>query len=372
MFDVVIVGAGPAGSTAAKLLTEAGRNVCLIDRDKFPRKKSCAAWVSVKTFEMFEYLDEIEDKLIELPFAGLTFHSPDLSESGTFTERGPSGYLTSRSRFDHVLLRLARTAGAKIKLGVAVTKIEANEESVTVHLDDDTSVEASVLIGADGSTSLVAHQMGLHSTFPTGHGILCVSEEMNYSAKKVEAFFDKDHGIHIMLAYRDHPGYGWVFPKRNSVHVGLGIRQDNPAKAEAMFDDFITDLKKAEILPPELNPKEPVQWLNPAGAALDFEGHVGKRTILIGDAGGFVTAGSGEGIFPAMWSARIAADVIHHSLDMEKIMDGLLAFKREWRPLMADYLRIPNSNLTFLLPLIFSNQQMTDKFARAYLYGENI
>ncbi|MCH8148147.1 MAG: site-specific integrase [Planctomycetes bacterium] len=92
----------------------------------------------------------------------------------------------------------------------------------------------------------------------------------------------------------------------------------------------------------------------------------------IGAAGGFVSAASNEGIYPGMWSGQIAADVLITALKGRQSQDELMAFDAAWRMQMADYLRSPNTDHQFLLPLIFSNQPMADRMGAAIFSGENI
>jgi flavin-dependent dehydrogenase len=111
---------------------------------------------------------------------------------------------------------------------------------------------------------------------------------------------------------------------------------------------------------------------SPASAALDMDTHVGKHSLLIGDAGGFISAASNEGIYPAMWSAQIAVEVIDSALKSPQSQDELMSFETKWRTTMADYLRSPNTDIQFLLPLIFSNQPIADRMGAAFFSGENI
>ena len=100
--------------------------------------------------------------------------------------------------------------------------------------------------------------------------------------------------------------------------------------------------------------------------------HVAKRTLVIGDAGGFVSAASGEGIYPAMWSGQIAARVAAGALDADSTQDALFEFNKQWRTAMAEYLQPPNTDTQYLLPLIFSNQPMADRMGAAFFLGEAI
>ena len=106
--------------------------------------------------------------------------------------------------------------------------------------------------------------------------------------------------------------------------------------------------------------------------ALEVDSHVGKRSIVIGDAGGFYAAISHEGIFPAIWSATIAARTIIDISPADHAQDVLTTFDRAWRLEMAEFLRPPNTDLQLLLPLIFTNQPMADRMGAAFFHGENI
>ena len=117
-------------------------------------------------------------------------------------------------------------------------------------------------------------------------------------------------------------------------------------------------------------PPSPGQGLCPSGVALDMDTHVGKRCLLIGDAGGFVAAFSNEGIYPAMRSGWIAADTALRALRAPVLQDELASFGVAWRGELADYLRMPNTDLSLLVPLVFNNEQMSRRVARAFLLGQ--
>ncbi|MGB2781474.1 MAG: hypothetical protein WBD63_08365, partial [Phycisphaerae bacterium] len=151
------------------------------------------------------------------------------------------------------------------------------------------------------------------------------------------------------------------------------------ARLRSLYDAWVKGLRDTGRLPKGAHTAKPVAAIIPAGAAIEFENHVGKRTVLIGDAGGFAAAASGEGIYPAVWSASIAARCILEALAADRgerkgttCQDALLEFRSAWRREMAPYLQMPNVNLQFLLPLIFTNRRIADRFARAFLFGENL
>jgi hypothetical protein len=114
-----------------------------------------------------------------------------------------------------------------------------------------------------------------------------------------------------------------------------------------------------------------VESLNlPFAGALAHEG-VANRTLLIGPAGGFYAA-TGEDVYPNCWSALYAAEVMKKSLKEPHLQDAIQAYRQRWRTTLGDYLRGPQMDLRFLLPLVYRNQEMTNRLAEAILAGRSI
>src|SRR3990172_5121878 len=166
-YDVLVIGAGPAGSTAAKLAADAGLSTLLIDRAVFPRHKTCASWINRLAFERFPYLQARLDELVETPFYGIAFFDRTLEKEGRFLEPRPSGYLSLRAKFDDGLRRIAVEAGVEFLGGCAVTGVLQDGETVRARLADGREFTARVLIGADGASSRVAGVFRFGSTSTT-------------------------------------------------------------------------------------------------------------------------------------------------------------------------------------------------------------
>jgi hypothetical protein len=151
----------------------------------------------------------------------------------------------------------------------------------------------------------------------------------------------------------------------------LAVAHAEQAALRDEFNTFCLEGAKSGLLPPG-GPGQPTPLLCPSGIALDMDTHVGKRCLLIGDAGGFIAAFSGEGIHPAMRSGWIAAQTALRALAAPVLQDELATFGAAWRGEMADYLRMPNTDLGLLMPLVFNNDQMARRVAQAFLLGQTL
>lgn len=168
--------------------------------------------------------------------------------------------------------------------------------------------------------------------------------------------------------------WAWMLPGTKSVQLAVEqpletIQQVNP---QDLLLHWAAVLHKHGVFktPPAIE-RESIQWLDlPFGGALAHEG-LASRTLLVGPAGGFYSA-SGEDIYPNCWSAVFAASVLKKALKEPHLQDALQAYRQEWRTTLGDYLRGPQQNLRFLLPLVYRNQIMTNRLAEAILVGRSV
>jgi flavin-dependent dehydrogenase len=249
---------------------------------------------------------------------------------------------------------------------------------MAVVLASGRQIAGRILVGADGVHSAVARLTGLRTHWTEDQLVLCLAKDVPLTRKQRAACFGGGE-IHVALGFGGLPGYAWAFPGADRVNVGVGIRATHARGIRTVYDAWVSRMKERGCLPSGADLADPCAAAVPAGSAIEYENHVGKRTILIGDAGGFASAASGEGIFPAIRSAAIAAKCILRALAADRgrikgvtCQDELMTFRHLWRRGLASYLQMPNVNVTFLLPLIFSNQEIADRFGRAFLFGENL
>jgi len=371
--DVLIVGAGPSGSTAAAALAQQGHSVAIIDKAVFPRHKTCASWINALAFSRFPYLQSELDNLVDCPFYGICFYDHSIERHGTYNERRPSGYLTLRSKFDDGLAKVAAAAGATFYQGVRAVRIDEDKTGIHAQLSDGRVLSGRFLLGADGSNSQIARWSGLRKSWRHDQYVLCANEDIPYPAQDIERFYGERFPLFVSLRFNGLDGYGWVFPKHEYICVGIGGRVGRDADIRAIIRTFVEKARDAKLIPSDLVISDPDYALDPAGAVHKMPTLTKNRTILIGDAGGFVSGTTGEGIYPGMVSGAIAAEVVHDA--MKRGSSDVSRFNHRWREELGSYLRsLPGgeqkSSTVSRIDLIFRSKLVTAVAGRIFLYGE--
>jgi menaquinone-9 beta-reductase len=308
-FDAVIVGAGPAGSTAALCMARAGARVALVDRRAFPRDKACGDLVGPRGVRLLAELDvpvtgarQVGDLIVVGP-SGRRILLPALPG------RDYPGYALAVSRLvlDRALFEAAVAAGARPVRDLFVGLSGDARTPIGVHLAGAGEVRADVVVGADGATSRVAAAAGL------------VEARQALWGFALRAYLDAPVELpHILLwepePWRLFPGYGWIFPTvdgRANVGLGLGTGADRVRARQAgeRFDGFCRHLQRQGLLPDAARDRgrRLGGWLK-----MGMIGTVPARgtVLLAGDAAGLINPLQGEGIAQAMASGRAAATAI--------------------------------------------------------------
>src|SRR6202795_125073 len=158
---VIVVGAGPAGATAARTLARAGVTVRLLDRSKFPRNKPCGGGISLRVLKRFPYLGPELSRIATHTVARLHLEGPG-GESTVIASDDPAALMIRRVEFDALLVDLARESGAELVSGADIVRASTTESGVVLEARDGRRFEAPVVIAADGVHSLVARRLGLN------------------------------------------------------------------------------------------------------------------------------------------------------------------------------------------------------------------
>jgi hypothetical protein len=238
---------------------------------------------------------------------------------------------------------------------------------VDLTLADGQTVSSRLLVLASGRSTELLDRIG----FPRRQGeapIWSAHVEGEFAGPPLPA-----PTVFVVLGLDGGNSFGLCTALNNHLIIDVNWRGE-PEAASAQLVRLCKSAYEKGIIGIDLSAKAAAAPVlrSPAAAALDMDTHVAKHTLLVGDAGGFVSSASNEGIYPAMWSAKLASKAIHSALRSTYSQDELMTFDSLWRMEMADHLRSPHTDIRFLLPLIFSNQPMADRMGAAFFSGENI
>jgi geranylgeranyl reductase family protein len=290
-YDAVVVGAGPAGSSAAVVLASAGMRVALVDKAHFPRDKLCGGLLSERC--MGEIRASFGPKCappIEVTTYGASIFDRDrpVVRVGHYKPM----HFTSRRTFDAHLVSVAAERGADILTGSAVIAVDF--ASGVVRFGDGRALHTAFIVGADGAGSRIRKLLGIpidRDDFAVGLEAEVARGSVGREVANPEAYF----GIAEW-------GYGWVFPKRDTLTVGIGGLAHRNADLRARYRELA--LAAFGRVPPEPLCGSPIPFGN-------FVGMPGRgSTLVVGDAAGLVEPLTGEGIAFAIQSGRYAAQAI--------------------------------------------------------------
>lgn len=328
--DIVVIGAGPAGSSAAMTALRAGASVAIIDKASFPRAKLCGGLI---TGRCAEHLREVFGDLDEALF--------DTHQRFEFFMDGarlvdmpdaPPAHLTMRWDFDHVLFNKALDAGALNFSGQRIAEMDL--EASQIKLVDGTLLRFGCLIGADGVRSRVAEALFGESFDPKKVGFALEIED---TAPPPSA----DPAIRVDFAAAAW-GYGWSFPKRRSTTIGVGGLQVENPDMKARLADYLKMLGTGE------DAKVKGHFL-PFGG---FRNRPGKANVLLaGDAAGFVDPITGEGIGYAIQSGAYAGRAAAQAVAKGAPQTAFARYLPTTRPI-----RTALQSARILRPIIFAKR----------------
>jgi digeranylgeranylglycerophospholipid reductase len=326
-YDVVVVGAGPAGSTAAYITAKAGLSTLLLEkRQEIGSPVRCAETISRVKLPEFVTPDA---KWISNVVHGARIIAPDGTPVEVVRHKNhKEGYVLERKIFDRRLAELAASAGAHVRVKTRVTGLCKEGDRVTgVRIrsgEGEEDVRARIVIGADGVESQVGRWAGL----PSGPGLSDISVCVQYVMTGVE--IEEEDRLRIYLGREISPGgYAWAFPKgRRLWNIGLGIRPRS-SNVEGHTAKHFLDTFVAEMFPSAV-PVSLVMGAVPIGGRV-FQVS-GNGVMLVGDAAHQVNPLTGAGITNAMKCAIMAGETAVEACSGGDVsQDGLSRYDRRYR-----------------------------------------
>jgi len=358
-YDLIVVGAGPAGAAAGVTAARAGARVLVVDRATFPRPKTCGDALSNRGAEIVDRLVGCRGALAQIPHAvvhGAVAVFPD----GTRVRRGfagHDGYIVPRHSFDALLRNQLEGAGAEVREGVKVERLLMNGPDVVGALVAGERIFSRAVIAADGPGSVGWRALGV--PYRRGRGLAvaitayCEGVEFGEDQGRTEHYFENDL----------RSGYGWAFPAvQGQSNVGVYQRADafdhGPRKLGAWLDVFMQ--RHPERFAHARRVGRTRTWSLPLAVRPGPPG--GPGLLLAGDAAFSIDPLSGEGIWQALDSGEQAARIVLAALDGKGLT---MRWVRQYQALWTS--RIGATSLVRL-----GIQESMDRFIERGLYRSRL
>ncbi|MGY5877100.1 MAG: NAD(P)/FAD-dependent oxidoreductase [Candidatus Thorarchaeota archaeon] len=323
MQDLIVIGGGPCGSVCAMHAAKAGLDVTLVDKAKFPRYKSCGGALSNRTLLN---LGPKAKKGINCDVNGLTVYSPKWVES-TYKEKALVKFVVRKS-WDHQVLYDAMDEGTEFLESTSVKDIEKTSHGATVVLSNGESIQTKYVVIADG-TGLKSYKKKFGFTQPYNYmaRTVCAEVEIDDVLTSENVGLDRLPRICFGVVHR---GYGWLFPKKGYINVGIGFANTSTPNENQfhVFDRFVDTLKEKGLLPSALDLSS--RKANAIPFSQPFTPIGIDNILLVGDAGGFVSPVTGEGLYYGTTSGMIAASSVSDDLEGISSSDLVGTYTQRW------------------------------------------
>jgi geranylgeranyl reductase family protein len=350
MYDLIIVGGGPSGSSAGRVAGKRGLSTLLIEKENFPRYKPCGGALSSYGLSCLDF--KLPELVIERNISKVRVHF-----KGRFVEgmkENNLAFLISRKIFDNFLLEKARETGIEIHTGEKVLDCIEKEDCVEVRTTDNIYLGKFVLV-AEGSGGVLKYKV--RSRDKRTEYCLGLVSEISDEDKTISSRLPGTLDIHFGIA---KGGYGWIFPHAGYYSVGIVGTAQSLEHPKKVLLDFLQENGLSGGFPVHSH-------IIPTGGIK--RKIINSRLLLSGDAAGFVDAFTGEGISYAIRSGQLAAEAVADLVMYSQKLSSLKAYESSCRQEFGNYLasslkmekimhRFPETSFK----LAVSNNEILDKY----------
>ena len=371
--DVLVLGEHPATYLSAALLRQ--KSKLRVVHTTIPGEAEVDRLVVINPsfFTLHPLLEPLRRKLDLVAAYGLQFLSDDPSVQSEYRSKAALAYVASYKQVRQALQKIADAEGVELEN-------PRQPEHLQIHRLDEQGIDVTLGKGQVRPKVLV-----LGGSLPERQRRLLGLPEAwepetvhRYTFVKLGGAKWADLGARpvmpMSLNLREMLCWAWLLPGPKSVQLAVEQPVESLSRVGSaeLLAHWVEVLRKNEILNGRGDvPLDSAQSIDlPLAGALAHEG-VANRTLLVGPAGGFYSACT-EDIYPNCWSALYAADAVKKALKETHLQDALQPYRHKWRTTLGDYLRGPQQNLRFLLPLVYRNQNMTTRLTESILLGKSV
>jgi flavin-dependent dehydrogenase len=369
--DVLVLGQHPCAYLAAELLVHKHGLTAAHATLPGERVPDRLVLLNPQFFALHKPLEKLKKKLELTAVHGVSFLSDEPQTRGEWRAKSVVAYVACYSDIRKQLAALLKDAGAKLMTPKSVSVARVDEKGFELLMDRHHAVRPRAVLLAGEAPDEMARAMGLADAFPA-------DEMRRYSFLRLRGGKWTDLGpkplLPMSLDLDRQLTWAWLLPGVDEVQLAV----EQPLNTVSRIPPRQLMGKWAEVLrrhgvlkSDEQIPLDAIESIDvPAGGALSRE-IVANRTLLFGPAGGFYSA-SLEDLYPNCWSAVFAADAVCQALKERHLQDALQPYRQQWGATLGEYLRGPQQNLRFLLPLVYRNPVMTARMAESILQGKSV
>ncbi|KKM21796.1 hypothetical protein LCGC14_1631870, partial [marine sediment metagenome] len=311
-YDIAVLGATAAGYVSALTLAAKRRSVIVLDVPGSATESPLGDWVPADVFKACPALRNVRSAGTDAPFRTIRFHDAQLRSEAAFRSRGTVGFVFRWRRMQAALDSAARSKGVQRLRPRAPLALDLRESDVALRVGKRTIHAALLLIAQDGPAEVLTRLRLPARSVPAGTMTLC---GLDAQCPRGAAQRSLQGELHV-VALDKGSRFGMFFAAGSVLHVRIVSGQAHAPTGPEELAGLIARAQAAGILPERLSLAKArgAIWRPPGGVALELETHLAKRTLLVGSAGGFASALTGQTFDPTVRSAMVAADVAHKAL----------------------------------------------------------